>query len=84
MAETDQVHFLCTGEGIVSGTPIHLNLTTESNFKYVKRCSSIVLSVRIYLNVFAEEEEGASALQDYPTIRGAASILNSTLPLTKR
>eukprot|EP01036_Dinobryon_divergens_P029096 gene29096-38158_t len=64
MAETDKVHLLCTGEGIVSGTPVHLNLTTESHFKYVKRCSSIVLSVRIYLNVFAEEEGGASALQD--------------------
>jgi hypothetical protein len=52
---------MCTGEDIASGTPI---LFDESNLNIMKSCSSIVLSVRLYLNVFAEEEGKAIVLQD--------------------
>ena len=63
MAGTDQLQFVCTGKDIASGTPVHFTVT-ESNFKNVARCSSIILSVRLYFNVFAEEDGKASTLQD--------------------
>jgi hypothetical protein len=58
-----QFQLICTGNDISSGTPIHFDVT-ESSFKYLKRCSSIVLSVKLYLDVYAEEERKANALPE--------------------
>ena len=58
-----QIKLICTEEYIASGTSIFFYVT-ESNFNTMKRCSSIVLSVRLDLNLFAEEEGKVVKVED--------------------